>query len=411
MKRSLAIIALCLAGCPAQVSLECTRCSSDDECAPQGLTCVAGRCGACDGGGGSGGGGRGGGGGQSGGGQGGAGGSGGAFDGGFDAGWAGTLPPLGAVRDASVALQDDFEGALLTSDGGKWDRIEKDDAPGQTLGIVAGAGRSGGGLVLNDTSATNGAAEYGKFVAQDLADLTGEVYVRVQVWLSAVDRLGPHPVTVYSGQVQASVAGELVTRGDIIFQSADVSDVTSCQIAGLWGLDAWHQVDLVFQRMGSSGATGTLRVDGTRCAVSRNWSGAKIGAVALGATAMDNRWVGQLKHDNFALTVSGPAPGRLSWVLPVAPAAGRCAPLRLQLEDTFDGGLAKAVRPVRVAVDAGTAGLYAADCTGPALGEVTVPAGEVAVLLSVRAASGTVSLSASDLGADLAPAAAALTVP
>lgn len=376
MRRALLILALGFSACPAQVPLECKTCSTDDECAVQGLTCVAGRCGTCL------------------------------------HGAVGTLPAPGFVRDASTVFEDDFEsGGILPDAGGKWDEVQKADAPGQTLRVGRDAGRGGAALVLTDSSATNGNPEYGVFAAEELPDLTGDLYVRVQLWLSAVDFLGPHPVAIYSAQVYQSVAAEVITRGAVAFQSGEVGGADDCTLPGSWGLGAWHQVDLVLSKMGSAGGFASWRVDGVSCGFARNWEGAKVGSIALGATAMDNRWVGQLRHDNVAVTVGGPAPGRLAWVRPDVLAANRCAPVRLQLEDTFDGGLARAVRPVRVAVDAGTAGLYASGCDGPAVATVLVPKGAAFVELFFEAPAGQAGLSAVDLGADLDPARASWMVP
>jgi hypothetical protein len=114
-----------------------------------------------------------------------------------------------------------------------------------------------------------------------------------------------------------------------------------------------------------------------------------------------------------AVTLGGPAPGKLQWVRPDAFAAGLCSPVRLELRDTFNGGLARAVRTVHLAINGGTnAQLFAADCSGSPLSAVTVPRDAAYVLLALKpTAAASVSVQAVDLGGDLHTAQATWAVP
>lgn len=313
------------------------------------------------------------------------------------------LPALGNIADASTLFEDDFEsGNILEASGGRWTRIEHGDAVGQTLNVVRDSGPGGAALVLSDFSTSNGAPEYGVFAAQDVPDVTGDVYFRTQVWLSAGAVTGPHAIAVYSDQLFQTVASEFILRGDVILQASNRTRADQCALAGMWPLGTWAPVDLLLANVGTDAGVATLRINGERCVIARDWSGARLSSFAFGASAMDNRWVGQLKFDNVAVTVGGPAPSSLRLVLSSPLVADTCAPVRLELHDSFDGGLARAVRPVRVALDGGA--FYAAGCAGSALQMAIIPRGAAALELGLRAPPGSVPVSAADLGGDLSPA-------
>jgi hypothetical protein len=152
----------------------------------------------------------------------------------------------------------------------------------------------------------------------------------------------------------------------------------------------------------------TLRVDGAVVcefsgAGARDWSNAAIGTVALGTPSMAARWVGELRFDNFALTVLGPPPGQVLLTASTALPTGRCLASRVELHDTYDGGVARAVRPVRVSLATSAGGTFFSDlaCATPTT-SVVIPAGQAALVLGFSAsAPGPLTVSVSDTGVDL----------
>ncbi len=417
----LALVAVAaMTGCPTVVSLECATCRSDEQCAPQGLQCIGGRCegatacvvegdagggdaGARDAGGGDAGAGDAGGGDA-------GGGDGGSGDAGRDASVP-RLPPLGVVPDASTVFADDFENEpVLTRDGGgQWDRTEHDEVVGQSLFVSLDAGRGGAGLVLLDTDGSNGGVSIGRLVSRDFAPQTGDLYVRAHVWLkTAQGPTGPVPVATYSDNVADFVAAEFGVFGGAALKSGDAVSSLSCDPVVDFTESRWHVVELVLLKLGvpkvGSVAQGVaaLRLDGQlTCAFSRDWSTAAVTTVALGSSSMDPAWLGELRLDNLALTSGGPSPTRLVLTPPDVLPAGTCLPVRVELRDGVDGGLARAVRPVRLALDAGASGaVFGPDCSAATAS--VIAAGEASVVVGLRAQdAGPRTVSAVDVGVDL----------
>lgn len=376
------------AACPPPLSLECASCADDLECAPQGLLCRAGRCAApgalrCPDG----------------------------ADGGAG------LPPLGSVPESTTLFEDDFESGALVGGSGKWDSIQNPSSPNQSIGVAADGGRAGAGFVLRDTSPANG--QGGRFAARALLSRSS-TYARVSVRLTSSGSTGPHALAFYSEQdgaggfqVPGATLGEALLRDGVAkLKCGDRSTMAEeCPASAAFTEGAWHQVELLLENLGTAQGVCALRLDGREvCRLARDWQGVGSGAVALGASAMNPAWVGELLADNLAVTQGGPAPAQLTWVAPARPSSARCVPLRLELRDGLDGGLARAVRPLRFALQSGAAQVYAADCQGPALRTLEVGAGQAAATLGLRAPTGQVTLGARDLGEDLSAGSITLTL-
>lgn len=318
-----------------------------------------------------------------------------------DGGLFGGLPPLGVVAASTLVFEDAFEGpGLFEGAGGRWSRHVHSTVQGQTLSLTRDAGRAGGALTLVDVSTTNAGAQNGQFAAKDFQETSGDLFIRAQVWLSDNGVTGPHVIAVYATQLPSSVAAEFNLRGDVAVKGDTRGGGQAFRVLpSPWVPQTWRQVDLVLTGLGSSRGVASLSVGGESVALDRDWTDARLTAVGVGASSMESGWVGTLKVDNLAVTLGGPAPGRLVLVPSSPLVAGRCAPARVELHDTFDGGLAKAVRPVRVALSGGP--FLPAGCDGGALLEITVPTGAAATEFAVSISNAAMSVSAEDLGGDL----------
>ncbi|MBL8954379.1 MAG: hypothetical protein JNK82_26615, partial [Myxococcaceae bacterium] len=357
------LLALLAAACPRPVSLECRTCDGDADCAPQGLGCRGGWC----------------------------------------EGATACLPPARTVADAGVLFADDFEGRVLAGpDGGPW-RIE-----GPTLDHVIGltdAGRYGVGLSLADNGTTNG--QFGRYVERDLVVTDTDVYVRSWLWLDANGGpTGPHAVVVYSTNVAGFTLAEALLRDGAV--SAKCADATmesrGCNAPRRpWPENEWHAVELSMEGLGTAAGRCALYVDGELvCATARDYRGVKTAALAIGATAMNEQWTGELRADAVSVTTRVRPAGQLVLVPPTARlVGGLCAPVRIELEASGDGGVpGLAARTLELELGGGGQ-FFAAGCTGAALSRITVAPGASFVELAYRPPlASQVTVTVTDLALD-----------
>ncbi|MFT3707734.1 MAG: hypothetical protein QM817_08710 [Archangium sp.] len=412
MKRLFLLAPMLLwSACPTPVSLECATCGSDAECAPQGLTCRAGRCasdssrcegtdagsgGGTTGGGSTGGGSTGGGGGATGGGGGGG-------------GVMPMLPALGVVPDASVLAEDDFEGDVLVGDGGHWDILERAGmVPGQTLNIVPDAGLAGSrGLVIVDTSTTN--PQFGLVTVKNFPEQQGTFFVRAWIRLVSTGTPASVAIAIYAPQVSLTVAAEFSVFDEATLKSGEIGSSDQCPTTAAWDPAVLHLVELQLTNVGLTNGRAEFKLDGvTVCSHARNWNGAGIDTLAVGPSYNDPAWQGRVQVDAFAMTRDAPPPGKLVLVAPTPLIAG-CLPARVELHDTVDGGLARAVRPTRL--DLSVPVFTAPDCSGASVSQVTIATGQPAATFFLQATQGSNVIQARDRASDLLPAMATWPVP
>jgi hypothetical protein len=172
----------------------------------------------------------------------------------------------------------------------------------------------------------------------------------------------------------------------------------------------WHRVQLRMHAVDTTTGSATIFIDDGGWTKALAQPQARLTQAAFGPAYFDNAWVGTLHVDNVAVTQAGPPPGKLTWVQASPPSRG-CVPVRLELRDDLPSGgaLAKAVRSTTIGL--GGAAFYSDASCSSAISQLTISAGAAAKDFWMNASAGTVSLTANDLGADLASAGVTWTLP
>jgi hypothetical protein len=372
------VVASLGAGCPTPVSLLCVRCAAADECAPQGYMCVAGRCAHLD-----------------------------ADCSAAGEGGGATLPALGVVPVSTLIVQDDFERGLSLGPAGTWTLV---DGGASNFDVAVGADARAGVAALFAHRVAGG-ANSGNTLRHDLPSTQADMWLRAWVQLdttplhvSALSTYRP-----YTPSVDLSdVASDLSIRGDWLFQGYVPGEKFEW-FGAAWDA-GWHRVQLRMRGVDTATGSATIFIDNDTSTKALMLPQARLTQVAFGPAYFDNAWVGALHIDNIAVTQGGPPPGKLTWVQSSPPSNG-CVPVRLELRDDLPSGgeLAKAVRATTIGL--GGAAFYSDASCSSAISQVTVSAGAAVKDFWMSASAGTVSLTANDLGADLASARVTWAVP
>lgn len=377
-----AVTLLGLSACPQVESLECKRCSRQEECSPQGLACVWGQCVGAH----------------------------------SECRPERNLPAPPPSSGARSIFQDDFElGALLASEGGQWDaRLGSADAEAVSL---ASDGVGGSRALVVAYGPTNRAALFRQLRGAPTDASEASRFVRSQLRLSAGAGAdadgGAGPVasvqalTVYSSAAPGAgtVLADVSLGAHATLACGRPGQTLARCEGGRWEADRWLAVDLVLENLGRAGGACSLRVDGVeQCRLAVDWSGVTEEGFSLGPAVEGPTGSGELRVDNLSLSAGAPAPGRLALAGPQSLHPFRCFPVRVELHDSFKSELSAAVRPTRLRLGGPAVAFYSDRCAELRIDELTIPAGDASAMIWVMPSTEEVTLEVEDSSGVLAPA-------
>jgi len=375
-----AVMLLGLSACPQVESLECRRCSRQEDCSPQGLACVWGQCvGARS-----------------------------------DCRPERNLPAPPLSSGARSIFQDDFElGALLASEGGQWDaRLGSADEEALSL---ASDGVGGSQALVVAYGPTSRPALFKQLHGAPAAASGASRFVRSQLRLSAgagADAgagsvAGVQALTVYASgapDAGAVLADVWLGANATLACGRPWQTLSRCE-GGRWEADRWLVVDLVLENLGLAGGACSLKVDGVeQCRLAVDWSGVTEQGLSLGPAVEGPTGSGELRVDNLSLSAGAPAPDRLALAGPQSLHPFQCFPVRVELHDTFKGELSAAVRPTRLRLGGPAVAFYSDRCAELRIDELTIPAGDASATIWVMPSTEEVTLQVEDGSGALAPA-------
>jgi hypothetical protein len=377
---SAAAVVLLLTACPSPIPLDCLSCTSDVDCAPDGLRCVLGRC----------------------------------------EGARQCTPRDGG--SPQLFFLDDFEtGTFLKTDApsGKWDSLQVGDLPDQILSVAEQAALGGRyGLQVIDRVDAGPGYDVGRgtVVALDTVDggKPSSLNLRYHVRLTSTTmKAGPFPIQLH-GNVPGSTMAEMaiVADGQVGLKcGGQLNPDQGCNPPGMstapMSFGDWHVVQISLEGYDGSDGGCTLWLDEQLvCTQPVDWSGAQIEHMLGGSTALNLEWQGVLDVDDVSITGNVPAADHLVLAGASIAVAGHCTPYSLQTND-----LTATIAPAVVTLDGGHA-FSGFDCLGSEVTTVTIPEGGNQVPVSFKFdAPGEVTVTATDVGnADLQPASRKITV-